>query len=90
MLLAAPGRLALTNYIGHSLIGIILFYGVGFALGTSFGFIYIELTAFAVFLLQILLSHLWLSRFLFGPLEWIWRMLTYGKYFPITRKLSAK
>ena len=90
MLLAAPGRLALTNYIGHSLIGIILFYGVGFALGTSFGFIHIELTAFAVFLLQILLSHLWLSRFLFGPLEWIWRMLTYGKYFPITRKLSAK
>lgn len=89
MLLAAPGRMALTNYISQSLIGIILFYGVGFALGTTFGLVHIELTAIAVFLLQIFMSRLWLSRFSFGPLEWLWRMLTYGKYFPITHNHSS-
>ena len=81
--LAAPGRMALTNYISQSLTGIVLFYGLGFGLGTSFGLIHIELTAMAVFLLQVLLSHLWLRYFRFGPLEWFWRLLTYGRYFPI-------
>ena len=84
-MLAAPGRMALSNYIGQTLIGILLFYGLGFGLGTTFGLIHVVLTAFAVFLLQILLSRLWLRHFRFGILEWFWRMLTYGHYFPIRR-----
>ena len=82
---AAPGRMALTCYITQSLIGILLFYGIGLGWGTSFGLITIEITAFAVFIVQILLCRLWLHYFRFGPLEWLWRMLTYGKYFPITK-----
>lgn len=77
--LAAPGRMALSNYISQSLIGVVLFYGLGFGLGTSFGLVHIELIALAVFLVQIVLSLLWLRFFRFGLLEWIWRMLTYGK-----------
>ena len=77
-MLAAPGRMALTNYISQSLIGILLFYGLGFGLGTQFGLIYIELTALIVFLIQIVLSRLWLRYFRFGPLEWLWRICTYG------------
>ena len=84
--LAAPGRMALTNYILQSLAGIMLFYGLGFGLGTSFGLLHIELTALAVFFLQVLLSGLWLRHFRFGPLEWLWRLLTYGRYFPIVKK----
>lgn len=84
--LAAPGRMALSNYIAQSLIGVVLFYGLGFGLGTSFGLVYVELTAIAVFLLQVVLSRLWLRAFRFGPFEWIWRMLTYGKYFPIANR----
>lgn len=84
-LLAAPGRMALTNYIGQSLIGILLFYGLGLGLGTHFGLIYIELTALTIFLIQILLSSLWLRYFRFGPLEWFWRICTYGQYFQIKR-----
>ena len=84
--LAAPGRMALTNYISQSLIGIVLFYGLGFGLGTSFGLVYIELTAIAVFLLQILFSRPWLRYFRFGPLEWLWRLLTYGRYFPLLKQ----
>ena len=83
--MGAAGRLALSNYIGQSLIGIILFYGLGFGLGTSFGLVFIMLTALAVFVLQTYLSIKWLKRFLYGPLEWLWRLLTYGHTFPIRR-----
>lgn len=81
--IAAPGRMALSNYIGQSFIGIILFYGIGFALGTSFGLVHVELTALAVFLLQMILSVLWLHHFRFGLLEWLWRMGTYGRFFKL-------
>ena len=84
-MMAFTGRMALSNYIGQSLIGIVLFYGIGFGLGTSFGLVFVVLTALAVFVLQTYLSRLWLRRFLFGPLEWLWRLLTYGRYFPIRR-----
>lgn len=83
--LAAPGRMALSCYISQSLIGILLFYGLGFGLGTSFGLVHIELTALAVFLVQIAISLLWFRFFRFGPLEWLWRIFTYGRFFPITR-----
>ena len=85
MPLGQPGRMALTCYIMQSVIGVILFYGLGFGLGTTFGLITIELTAVIVFLFQIAVCKLWLHYFRFGPLEWIWRMLTYGRYFPINR-----
>ena len=83
--LAAPGRMALSCYISHSLIGVLLFYGLGFGLGTSLGLVYIELIALVVFLIPIIVCRIWLNDFRFGPLEWLWRMLTYGRYFPIIK-----
>ena len=83
--LAAPGRMALSCYISHSLIGVLLFYGLGFGLGTSLGLVYIELIALVVFFIQIIVCRIWLNYFRFGPLEWLWRMLTYGHYFPIIK-----
>ena len=83
--LAASGRMALTCYISQSVIGIMLFYGIGLGLGTSFGLIFIELTAIAVFFLQTIVCILWLRLFRFGLLEWVWRMATYGRYFPLLR-----
>ena len=79
--LAAPGRMALSNYLSQSLIGVLLFYGLDFGLGCSMGLVYIELTALSVFAIQIAVSGWWLQWFRFGLLEWIWRMLTYGNYF---------
>jgi len=79
-ILAKPGRMALTNYIGQSVFGILLFYGIGFGLGLSMGLYQIEIIAIMIFMLQILLSHAWLALFRYGPLEWIWRMLTYGTW----------
>lgn len=77
-LLAAPGRMALTNYIGQSVWGMLLFYGTGFRLGAGMGLVYVVLTATGVYGIEVVFSQLWLRYFRFGPLEWLWRMLTYG------------
>jgi uncharacterized protein len=75
--LAATGRMALTNYIGQSVIGIIIFYGIGFRLGATMGLAYVEIIAVSVFVVQVIISCLWMKYFQFGPLEWAWRTLTY-------------
>lgn len=85
--LAAPGRMALTNYISQSLIGMMLFYGIGFGLGTSFGLVHVELTALLIFVLQIVFCSFWFKYFRFGPLEWVWRILTYQRFFSIFKCL---
>lgn len=82
-LLAAPGRMALTNYIGQSVVGMFLFYGIGLGLGASMGLAQTELVALGVFIVLSLFSYGWLKVFRFGPIEWIWRMLTYGRWFSI-------
>lgn len=84
-MLAYTGRMALTNYIGQSALGILLFYGVGMGLGATTGLVYVEVMAICIFLIEILWSRLWLGSFRFGPLEWVWRCLTYGKWFRILK-----
>ena len=83
---AATGRMALTNYIGQSVFGMVIYYGIGFGLGASMGLAYVELVAIGVFFIQMFCSYTWLKRFQFGPLEWIWRMLTYGKRLRIVKR----
>lgn len=73
----------MTNYIGQSVIGMFLFYGMGMGLGTTFGLLQTEIVVLAVFLFQMAFSAGWMSAFKFGPLEWVWRMLTYGKWLGI-------
>lgn len=83
---ATPGQMALTNYIGQSLWGMLLFYGIGFGFGAGIGLVYVILIAAGVYLFQALFSRLWLHFFRFGPLEWIWRMLTYGAWFKLSKE----
>ena len=83
---AAPGRMALTNYLLQSVIGITIFYGIGFELGAKTGLAYVLLIAIGVYILQMIYSHLWLRYFNYGPFEWIWRMLTYGKVLELRRR----
>ncbi len=85
-ILAAPGRMALSCYICQSLIGMLLFYGVGFGLGTRLGLLQTEIVALAVFTFETVLCILWLRQMRFGPLEWIWRILTYGKLLPLRKE----
>lgn len=78
--LAYPGRMALSCYIMQSVIGILLFYGIGFGYGTSVGLTMTEIIAVIVFAVEVACCAAWLRWFNFGALEWIWRMLTYGKW----------
>ena len=81
--LSYPGRMALTSYIGQSAIGVLIFYGVGLGLGAMVGLVYGEIIAIAVFFFEITFCALWLQYFRFGPLEWIWRCLTYQRIFTL-------
>ncbi len=87
---AAAGRMALTNYVSQSFImGFVLFgVGPGLALAGRIGTTGITGIVIACFALQIVVSRLWLSRFQYGPLEWLWRALTYGNL-PRQRARSA-
>ena len=76
--LAAVGRLALTNNLMHSLIGLVLFTGFGFALVGEFERWQLYPVVLAIWALQLWFSPWWLERHRFGPLEWLWRTLTYG------------
>lgn len=82
--------MALSCYIGQSMIGGFLFYGIGMGLRLSLGLVYVELTALAVFALQTVLCRYWLRHFRFGPLEWLWCLATYGHYFPIKKSKKVK
>jgi uncharacterized protein len=84
-LLAAPGRMALSNYTGQSVCGAVIFYGIGFGLGATMGLVCVELVAAGVFVLQTLFSCVWMHYLQFGPLEWLWRMFTYGKRLKLIR-----
>ena len=85
--LRAEGRMALTNYLTQTIIGVIVLQVV-FERGaltrtTLAGFV------LAVWALQLLWSKAWLDRFRFGPFEWLWRMATYRRWQPLPHRSSA-
>lgn len=88
--LAAVGRMAFTNYLTQSLIMTTIFWG-----GRGFG-LYGEVDrptlmgiVVAVWVLQLIWSPLWLAWFEMGPLEWVWRRLSYGRPVAITRDITT-
>jgi uncharacterized protein len=86
--LAATGRMAFTNYIAQSLIMTTIFWRLGY-----FGEVTREqlwLVVGGVWLTQLIWSPLWLSTFAMGPLEWVWRCLTYKRWVPITKRRAQE
>lgn len=73
--LASPGRLALTNYLTQTTVGIALFYGIGCGWAGRVGAAPLLILSLALFCVQALLSHIWLRYLSIGPLEWVWRRL---------------
>ncbi|OAB63119.1 hypothetical protein AY599_18090 [Leptolyngbya valderiana BDU 20041] len=76
---AAPGRMALSNYLAQTLISVPVFYGIGFGQAGLWPIEHLLLFVVVVYAIQVLVSHLWLKAFRYGPMEWVWRALTYGK-----------
>lgn len=81
--LAPVGRMALTNYLLQSVVSLCLYDGWGLGLIGQLPPSRCVALALAVFALQVPFSHWWLSRFRFGPAEWLWRSLTYGQAQPM-------
>jgi len=81
--LAAVGRMALTNYLAHTLICTTLFYGWGFGLFGRLSRAEMMAIVPLIWLFQLIVSPIWLARFRFGPAEWLWRSLTYGQRQPM-------
>ena len=79
VILAPVGIMALTNYLLQTAICVTIFYGFGLGLYGSIGAAKATAMALAIFTFQVLLSTLWLKYFAYGPMEWIWRQLTYRK-----------
>ena len=77
--LEAVGQMAFTNYIMQSVICTLFFFGYGLNYFAELQFYQLYLVAVAIWILQLIASPLWLQRFRFGPLEWVWRSLTYWK-----------
>ena len=82
-ILAPVGKMAFTNYIMHSLVCQFVFLGAGLGYGGQLGTFYLTVFGITLFILQIIGSTLWLKFYQFGPAEWIWRSLTYGKIQPL-------
>jgi uncharacterized protein len=84
--LAAVGRMALSNYILQTIVCTWISYWWGLALFGELSREQMVLLAVAIFAAQLVLSPIWLSVFTMGPLEWMWRTLTYGRRQPLLRR----
>ena len=78
--LAAVGRMALTNYLFHSLICTTIFYSYGLGLYGRIGLVQGLGLAAVIYTAQVVWSGWWMRRFPYGPVEWVWRATTYGRH----------
>ncbi|WP_010650054.1 DUF418 domain-containing protein [Oceanobacillus massiliensis] len=83
---APVGRMALSNYLFQSAVSFILFYGIGFGLYGTIRPIEGIIIVLLLFIIQVLFSRWWFTKYRFGPMEWIWRSLTYNKVQPLRKR----
>jgi uncharacterized protein len=81
--LAAVGRMALTNYLTHSIVCTAIFYGWGLGLFGKVDRWGLALIVLGIWVFQLIISPIWLKHFRYGPAEWLWRTLTYWKPQPM-------
>ena len=84
--LRAVGQMAFTNYIVQTVICSLVFFGYGLNQFAAWQYYQLYWLVAAIWVLQLVVSPLWLRAFQFGPLEWLWRTLTYGARQPFLRR----
>ncbi len=85
-LLAPLGRMAMTNYLMQTILGITIYYGVGLGFGGNIGPVLFVPIGLGVYVLQIAYSNWWFKYFNYGPFEWVWRQLSYWKRLPLKKQ----
>lgn len=83
------GRTAFTSYLGQTVIGVGVFYGVGLGLIATLGLAQLSVLALAIYALQVVFASTWLRYFRQGPVEWGWRCLTAKKLLSNRRKVAG-
>jgi uncharacterized protein len=83
--LAAVGQMALSNYVTHSVVCMLVFRSFGFGLYGHLSRHQLYYVVFSIWVVQLVISPIWLAHYRFGPLEWLWRTLTYGVKQPMRR-----
>ena len=84
--LEAVGQMAFTNYITHSVICTLFFFGYGLNYFGELQFYQLYYVVVSIWIVQLIISPIWLRYFYFGPLEWLWRSLTYWRAQPMQRQ----
>ncbi|MGM8214701.1 DUF418 domain-containing protein [Bacillaceae bacterium W0354] len=85
-ILSNIGKLSLSNYVMQSVICFFLFYGVGLNLYNQLNVVTLMFIAVAIYTVQLIISKWYVKHYYFGPLEWIYRTLTYGKRQPMKKE----
>lgn len=83
--LAAVGQMSVSNYLFQSLVCTTIFYGYGLGLYGQTGPVFFLLLSMVLYLIQVRGSQWWLARYRLGPVEWLWRTVTYGRRLPLRR-----
>lgn len=84
-MLGPAGQMALSNYLGQSLLGVLIFTGVGLGLAGDTPPAVVPVVALGIFALELWLSRRWMARYRYGPAEWALRALTNAER-PRTRR----
>jgi len=74
--LTTYGRMSLTNYIVQAVFGVIFFFGFGFGMWKYLGATWSLIMGICFFIIQVVISRYWLTKYLYGPIEWLWRATT--------------
>ncbi len=82
LMLASVGRMALSNYLSQTIVFTTIFFGYGLGLYGRFGRAALVLAVLGMWVVQLVVSPLWLGYFRFGPAEWLWRSFSYGRRQP--------
>ena len=87
--IAPVGRMSVTNYMAQSIVGVSLFYGFGGNFAVEFNDLQSFLLGAAFCVIQIAYSNWWIKRFYYGPMEWLWRSLTWFQVVPLSRRKAS-
>ena len=88
--LAAVGQMALSNYVSQSIVCALIFDGFGFGMYGYLQRYQLYYVVVSIWIVQLIISPIWLRHFRFGPVEWLWRSLTYRTRQPMRHDQPAR